>query len=298
MIPVTEQVNPCSKGIDTKPTLDILRIMNDQDKQVAFAVEKALPSIAPLVDRIVKAFHAGGRLVYIGAGTSGRLGVLDASECPPTFGVPRSLVVGIIAGGEQALRFSVENAEDDEQAGKEDLARIGLSHRDVVVGLTASGRAPYVVGALSYARSLHAATASIACNADAKTFTVSDFPLYVDVGPEIITGSTRLKSGTAEKMVLNMLTTTAMIRMGYVYDNYMVNLKASNSKLNERAKRLVRSISGCPEAETERAWDASGKSVPVAVLVARYGMDAASARKLLEASGGNLHTALETLGTQ
>lgn len=293
MIPTTEQVNPKSNKIDTKSTDEICRIMNSEDMLVPAAVNAAIPSIAPLIDEVVRAFKENGRLVYVGAGTSGRMGVLDASECPPTFGVPDTMVIGVIAGGDSALRNAIERAEDNIDGGGEDLRKIGLASRDVVIGLTASGQAPYVIGALKYAQSIGAKTGSIACNHDAKVFAASDYPVFVDVGPEIITGSTRLKSGTAEKLVLNMITTTAMIKMGFVYNNYMVNLKPTNSKLELRGKRLIMKIANCSEGRCEEVWSLSGKSIPVAVLIAECGVSAEKAREILGRAGNNLHLALE-----
>lgn len=291
----TESVNVNSKGIDTKTTRDICLVMNNEDKCVAYAVEKAIDSIYPLIDEIVSAFRNGGRLVYIGAGTSGRLGVLDASECPPTFGVSPDMVVGIIAGGDRALRLSAESAEDSDES-INDLRKIGFSRKDVLVGLSASGNANYVLSALSYARELGAVTGSICCNEEALSFNYSDYPVFIDVGPEIISGSTRLKSGTAEKMVLNMLTTVSMIKLGLVYDNYMVNLKATNKKLENRAKTLIKRIASCADGDVERVWEDSGRSVSASVLMIMYNTDSCKAHEILKKVNNNLHLAMEKLG--
>ncbi len=291
----TESVNINSKGIDTKNTRDICLVMNNEDKCVAYAVEKAIDSIYPLIDEIVSAFRNGGRLVYIGAGTSGRLGVLDASECPPTFGVSPDMVVGIIAGGDRALRLSAESAEDSDES-INDLRKIGFSRKDVLVGLSASGNANYVLSALSYARELGAVTGSICCNEEALSFNYSDYPVFIDVGPEIISGSTRLKSGTAEKMVLNMLTTVSMIKLGLVYDNYMVNLKATNKKLENRAKTLIKRIASCTDGDVERVWEDSGRSVSASVLMIMYNTDSNKAHEILKKVNNNLHLAMEKLG--
>ncbi len=291
----TESVNINSKGIDTKTTRDICLVMNNEDKCVAYAVEKAIDSIYPLIDEIVSAFRNGGRLVYIGAGTSGRLGVLDASECPPTFGVSPDMVVGIIAGGDRALRLSAESAEDSDES-INDLRKIGFSRKDVLVGLSASGNANYVLSALSYARELGAVTGSICCNEEALSFNYSDYPVFIDVGPEIISGSTRLKSGTAEKMVLNMLTTVSMIKLGLVYDNYMVNLKATNKKLENRAKTLIKRIASCADGDVERVWEDSGRSVSASVLMIMYNTDSSKAHEILKKVNNNLHLAMEKLG--
>ncbi len=291
----TESVNINSKGIDTKTTREICLIMNNEDKGVAYAVEKAIDSIYPLIDEIVSSFRTGGRLVYIGAGTSGRLGVLDASECPPTFGVSPDMVVGLIAGGDRALRLSAESAEDSDES-INDLKKIGFSGKDVLVGLSASGNANYVLSALSYARELGAVTGSICCNEEALSFNYSDYPIFVDVGPEIISGSTRLKSGTAEKMVLNMLTTVSMIKFGLVYDNYMVNLKATNKKLENRAKTLIKRIAVCSDDDVERVWEASGRSVSASVLMIMYNTGSIEAHEILKNVNNNLHLAMEKLG--
>ncbi|HNY98302.1 MAG TPA: N-acetylmuramic acid 6-phosphate etherase, partial [Rectinema sp.] len=215
----TESRNVHSEHIDDLPVIEILRIINEEDKGVPFAVEKALPSIAALVEDVVRAFNNDGRLVYIGAGTSGRLGVLDASECPPTFGVPPGMVVGLIAGGDAALRNSIEGAEDHPENGVKALKDIDFSAQDVLVGITASGAAPYVLGAMEYARNLGAAVAAISCNRQSKTFEIAHHKILIEVGPEVITGSTRMKAGTAQKLVLNMITTASMIRIGKVYGN-------------------------------------------------------------------------------
>ncbi len=290
----TESVNINSKGIDTKTTREICLVMNNEDKGVAYAVEKAIDSIYPLIDKIVSSFRSGGRLVYIGAGTSGRLGVLDASECPPTFGVSPDMVVGIIAGGDRALRLSAESAEDSDES-INDLKKIGFSRKDVLVDLSASGNANYVLSALSYARELGAVTGSICCNEEALSFNYSDYPVFVDVGPEIISGSTRLKSGTAEKMVLNMLTTVSMIKLGLVYDNYMVNLKATNKKLENRAKTLIKRIAACQDADVERVWEDSGKSVSASVLMIMYNTGSVEAHEILKKVNNNLHLAMDKL---
>jgi N-acetylmuramic acid 6-phosphate etherase len=249
----TEQQNEASLEIDAKNSLEIVSIINNEDKKVPAAVEKILPQIAALVDDIVTAFNRGGRLFYIGAGTSGRLGVLDASECPPTYGVDPQMVQGLIAGGREALTRSIESAEDRAEEGVGELKSLGFSEKDVLVGITASGQAPYVLGALEFARNLGAVTGAISCNAGSKTFDYARHKLYVNVGPEVVTGSTRMKSGTAQKLVLNMLSTAAMIRMGKVYKNLMVDLRPVNHKLILRSIRLIRQVTGCSE---EKAYEA------------------------------------------
>ena len=266
----TESRNLRSMCIDSMEVPEILRLMNEEDALVPQAVAKALPALGPLVEDTVAAFRKEGRLVYIGAGTSGRLGVLDASECPPTFGVPAGMVVGLIAGGDVALRRSVEGAEDDQAAGEAALRAIGFSPDDVLVGITASGSAPYVLGAMAYARNLGAKVGAISCNAGSKTFERADHRILLDVGPEIVTGSTRMKSGTAQKLVLNMLTTASMIRLGKVYGNLMVDLTPVNKKLVERSKRLVRQATGCDHAVAESAYAESGGKPKVAILMSLW----------------------------
>ena len=248
---LTEQPNPATTGIDRQDTAGILRLMNEEDKTVAFAVEKELPAIAAAVDAIVAAIKSGGRLVYIGAGTSGRLGVLDASECPPTFGTDPGLVIGLIAGGSAAITRAVEGAEDDAGAAVGQLSQIDFSSRDVLVGIAASGRTPYVVAAIEYANRLGAVTIAVTSVPGAAVSKAARLAIIPVVGPEVIAGSTRLKAGTAAKMVLNMLTTAAMIRLGKVYGNRMVDLQPTNVKLWARAKRIVAEAAGVTKKEAE-----------------------------------------------
>ena len=246
---LTETPNPRSTQIDQLPTLDILQIMNEEDASVAAAVQRALPQIAQAVDVIVERLRAGGRLIYAGAGTSGRLGVLDAVECVPTFSTNPELVQGMLAGGDRALTHSIEGAEDDRALGRADLLARHVSARDVVVGIAASGRTPYVIGALEAANEAGAATIGIACNEPAPLLDAAQIRIAALVGPEIIAGSTRLKSGTAQKMILNMLSTASMIRLGKVYGNRMVDVKVTNQKLARRAQGMVAEIGGVSEAE-------------------------------------------------
>jgi len=289
----TEQQNEASRDIDAKSALEIVTIINNEDKKVPIAVEKILPEIAALVDEIVVAFKKGGRLIYIGAGTSGRLGVLDASECPPTYGVDPGMVRGLIAGGREALTSSIEAAEDRAGEGVKELKAIGFSGKDVLVGITASGQAPYVLGALDYAGSLGAVTAAISSNADSATFAHARHRLHVDVGPEVVTGSTRMKSGTAQKLVLNMLTTAAMIRVGKVYKNLMVDLKPVNHKLILRSIRLIREVTNCSEEEARSALEASSRRPKIAIVMVLLAVDAEKAVYLLEEEHGHISAIME-----
>lgn len=290
---ISEGRNPRTADIDRLPTLDVLRRINDEDKLVALAVEAVLPDIARAVDRIVEAFAKGGRLIYAGAGTSGRLGVLDASECPPTFGVPEGIVVGLIAGGPEALVKSFEGAEDDAGQGSADLSAVAVTAADVVVGIAASGRTPYVIGALEHARRLGVATVAVTCNPASPIAAIADIAIAPVVGPEALTGSTRMKSGTAQKMVLNMLSTASMIRAGKVYENLMVDLRPSNSKLMARAIRTVMQATACSDGEAQRLLALSGNDVKVAIVMRATGLDAAEARRRLEAAGDFLRQTLE-----
>jgi N-acetylmuramic acid 6-phosphate etherase len=288
----TESRNERSMDIDKAGSREILGIINDEDKTVPLAVEKALDSVAALVDDVVAAFRAGGRLFYIGAGTSGRLGVLDASECPPTFGVPRTMVQGIIAGGREALIRSIEGAEDDPEGGIRDLEGAGFGPGDVLVGITASGQAPYVLGAMAWARDRGAVVAALSCNRDSKTFQYAKHVIYLDVGPEVVTGSTRMKAGTGQKLVLNMITTASMIRIGKVYHNLMVDLTPVNRKLVERSKRLIRQAAGCDAAAAERAFEASGRRPKIAIIMVLLGVDRAEAERIDKKGSGPIASAL------
>ncbi|GLS29074.1 N-acetylmuramic acid 6-phosphate etherase 1 [Mesorhizobium albiziae] len=294
---VSEDRNPRTMDIDLLPTADILRKINDEDKTVAAAVEKVIPEIAAAVDRIVIAFQNGARLIYMGAGTSGRLGVLDASECPPTFRVPAGMVVGLIAGGPKALVSATEGAEDSQQKGREALEEINLTAADVVVGIAASGRTPYVIGGLDYARKIGATTVALSCNPGSTIAAAADIAISPVVGPEVLTGSTRMKSGTAEKLVLNMLTTASMIRIGKTYQNLMVDLHASNRKLVARAARIVTQATGCTLEEARAALDKTGNDVKLAILITLTGMSLAEARSALEGAGGFLRRAIEEGGS-
>jgi N-acetylmuramic acid 6-phosphate etherase len=289
---LTEQRNPASAEIDTLPTEEVLRIVNAEDHQVADAVEREIPAIARAVDAIVEAFQRGGRLFYIGAGTSGRLGVLDASECPPTFSVPPEMVQGIIAGGPAALSRATEATEDDPAMGARDLMDRGFTARDVLVGIAASGRTPYVLGAIAEARRVGAVTVGIGCTPDselARAATVAITPL---VGPEVIAGSTRMKAGTAQKLVLNMLTTGAFIRMGYVYGNLMVNVQPKNAKLADRARRIVAQAAGVTCERAGELLEAAGNSVRVAIVMGTTGAARVEAERRLAAAGGDISRAL------
>lgn len=289
---LTEQINPASRGIDALPTLDALRIMQAEDAKVAEAITPALPQIAAAVDAIVAAFHGGGRLFYIGAGTSGRLGVLDAAECPPTFGVPPEMVQGIIAGGEAALARATEATEDDPASGLRDLLSRGFTARDVLVGIAASGRTPYVLGAIAEANRIGAVTAGISCTPNSELAASARIAITVLTGPEIVAGSTRLKAGTATKLVLNMLTTGSFIRMGYVFDNLMVNVQPRNAKLRDRACRIVAAAADLSPDAARQELDAAGGSVRAAIVMARTGVDAARAEELLSAAEGSVSAAL------
>lgn len=288
---VSEARNPETMQIDLMSSAEIVAAMNSQDARVAEAVRAILPEVATTVDKIVAAFKAGGRLIYMGAGTSGRLGVLDASECPPTFGVPEGMVVGLIAGGDRALRHPIEGAEDSREEGRQDLERVNLSARDVVVGIAVSGRTPYVIGGLDYAKSVGAFTAGLSCNPESAIAKMADIAISPLVGPEALTGSTRLKSGTAQKLVLNMLTTASMIRIGKSYENLMVDLSVSNEKLAARATRILIDATDCSAADAERFLLASNNNVKLAILMALTGMTAPEGEEALRKADGFLRRA-------
>jgi N-acetylmuramic acid 6-phosphate etherase len=290
---VSEGRNPATMGIDMMSTRDILTTINGEDASVARAVEKVIPQLERAVDATVAAFNQGGRLIYMGAGTSGRLGVLDASECPPTFGVPYGMVVGLIAGGPDALMRATEGAEDRAEDGVADLKALKLTSRDVVVGIAVSGRTPYVIGGLNYAREIGAVTAALSCNPDSTIAQIADIAISPVVGPEVLTGSTRLKSGTAQKLVLNMLTTASMIRIGKTYQNLMVDLKASNKKLLARAVRIVMQATDCSAAEAEAVLEKTHNDVKLAIIAQITGLDAKAAEAALRAAGGFLRRAIE-----
>ena len=290
---ITEQRNSNSMHVDSLSALEIVQLMNEEDKQVPLAIEKCLPQIAQAVECIVAAFQQGGRLVYIGAGTSGRLGVLDASECPPTFGVSPEMVKGIIAGGERALRHPIEGAEDSKAQAVVDLQTIHFSSKDVLVGIAASGRTPYVIGALEYAKSLGSVTVSIASNPNSAMANIVDIAIDTVVGPEVLTGSSRLKSGTAQKLVLNMLTTASMILMGKCYQNLMVDVQASNEKLKARAIRIVMQATDCDKALAEETLKQADQNAKLAIMMILSGLDRVQAEALLEKNHGKLQFALK-----
>ena len=290
---ITEQRNPNSMNVDSLSALEIVQLMNQEDKQVPLAIEKCLPQIAQAVECIVAAFQQGGRLVYIGAGTSGRLGVLDASECPPTFGVSPEMVKGIIAGGERALRHPIEGAEDSKAQAVVDLQTIQFSSKDVLVGIAASGRTPYVIGALEYAKSLGSVTVSIASNPNSAMANIVDIAIDTVVGAEVLTGSSRLKSGTAQKLVLNMLTTASMILMGKCYQNLMVDVQASNEKLKARAIRIVMQATDCDKALAEETLKQADQNAKLAIMMILSGLDRAQAETLLDKHQGKLQLALK-----
>ncbi len=289
---ITEQRNPNSMQLDSFSAQELVALINREDQQVALAVEKCLPQIASAVEKIVAAFERGGRLVYVGAGTSGRLGVLDASECPPTYGVKPEMVVGLIAGGDHALRHPIEGAEDNVQQGQADLEEIDFSARDVLVGIAASGRTPYVLGALNYAKQLGATTVSIASNPKSKMAEVADIAIETVVGPEVLTGSSRMKSGTAQKLVLNMLTTASMVLIGKCYQNLMVDVQASNEKLKARALKIVMEATECDNEAAANVLAKANGQVKLAILMQLSGLDALEAQSLLDKSNGKLRQAL------
>ena len=289
---ISEERNPNTMDIDLLPTAEVLRVMNREDRSVADAVGKVIPEIARAVDSIVDAFAKGGRLIYLGAGTSGRLGVLDAAECPATFSVPADMVLGLMAGGADAFSKASEGAEDNAEAGVEALKDIGLIRRDVVVGITVSGRTPYVVGGLTYAKALGATTVALSCNQDAAIARMADISILPVVGPEVLAGSTRLKSGTAQKLVLNMLTTASMIRSGKCYQNLMVDLKPTNMKLVGRAARIVTQATGCTTEQAQEVLRLTGNDVKLAILITVTGMPLKRARLALESAGGFLRKAI------
>jgi len=290
---LTEQPNPASEGIEALPTEEVLRVINIEDQKVAEAVRLQIPNIARAVDTVVEALQRGGRLFYIGAGTSGRLGVLDAAECPPTFNVPAELVQGIMAGGERALARATEASEDDPAMGARDLAERGFTPRDVLVGIAASGRTPYVLGAVAQAHRLGATTIGISCTPNSELSGAVDIPIEPLPGPEIIAGSTRMKAGTATKLVLNMLSTASMIRLGHVMGNLMVNVQPKNRKLIDRAQRIIARAAGVDPGRAAELLGQSGGSVKVAILMARLGISREEAEARLSACEGRISEVLK-----
>ena len=285
---ITEQRNPNSMHIDRASAFEIVQIINHEDKLVPLAIEKCLPQIAQAVEKIVIAFQQGGRLIYMGAGTSGRLGVLDASECPPTYGVSPDMVVGLIAGGERALRHPIEGAEDNREQGKLDLQAIQCNEKDVVVGIAASGRTPYVLGGLEYANKLGAITISIASNPNSAMAQIAKIAIDTIVGPEVLTGSSRMKSGTAQKLVLNMLTTASMVQIGKCYQNLMVDVQASNQKLRARAIRIVMQATECTKESAEHTLKMADGNAKLAIMMLLGNLDKESAVEILNKNQNKL----------
>lgn len=292
---ITEARNPDTMNLDRMSALEIVTAMNREDRKVPEAIAPVLPQIAAAVEAAEAAFRNGGRLFYLGAGTSGRLGVLDASECPPTFGVDSGMVVGLIAGGDRALRFPVEGAEDNTELGKQDLISHRLCAADLVIGLAASGRTPYVAGALEYAQSLGCKTVAVACNRGSFIGRLADISIEVEVGPEVLTGSTRLKAGSAQKMILNMISTGAMVRIGKVYQNLMVDVVQSNQKLQIRSENIVIAATGAERSEARAAITAAGGNIKLAITMLLTGRDALQARHLLERAGGKIRDAVHMI---
>jgi len=290
---LTEQRNPASRNFDRMETLEMIRLMNREDRKVAAAVASEIPAIARAVDEIVRRLQGGGRLIYVGAGTSGRLAVLDASECPPTFGVSSEAVQGLIAGGRKAITSAVEGAEDSAKNAVRDLRHKKLSKKDVVVGVAASATTPYVLGAVKYARKVGAAAIGVAANRIGPLKKHTDIFIGAAVGPEVLTGSTRLKAGTAQKMVLNMLSTAAMVQLGHAYENLLIDMERTNQKLEGRAVRILQEASGAGVSSARRALRASGHNMRVGLVMLKRGVKAAEAKKLLVQAKGNLRMALD-----
>jgi len=290
----TEARNTNTTDLDTLNSLELVSRINEQDKLVADAITKELPVIAEAVDAISNAFSIGGRLLYVGAGTSGRLGILDASECAPTFGVSESMVIGLIAGGHKAMFKAQEGAEDSPQQGKEDLVQHNVNSKDVVVGIAASGRTPYVVGALQYAKSVAGHTVALSCNPDSVIAKHADIAITPIVGPEVLTGSTRMKAGTAQKLVLNMLTTASMVRIGKCFENLMVDVQVSNEKLLARAIGIVMQATDCSKEEASNVLQQSQHNVKAAILMKLTGLGYEQAKQTLQASSGYLRRALNS----
>jgi len=288
----TEQRNPHSRGLDRKSTLEILRALNREDARVAPAVRRELPKVARAVDAIAKAFRHGGRLFYVGAGTSGRLAVLDAAECPPTFGTPPKMVQAIIAGGAGALRHAAEGAEDSAPDGARDLRRAGVKRGDIIVGLSASGTTPYVLGALDFAKRRGLLTIGVTSNPQSPLARRARIAIAPDTGPEAIAGSTRLKAGTAQKLVLNLLSTAAMVRLGRVYENWMVHVALTNQKLRRRGARVLEEAAGVSASAAEHALRQTGHNLPAALVMLKTAASARDARRWLAATGGNVRQAL------
>ena len=294
---ITEQQNAASLALDTKTALEIATIINSEDAKIAAAVGKSLPQIAQAIDAIADALNRGGRLIYIGAGTSGRIAALDAAECPPTFSTDPKQVQFVIAGGEKALGRAVEANEDSPELGERDLARLRPSRKDVIVGIAASGRTPYTIAALQYAKKKGARTVAVSSNANSPLAQAADIAISAEVGPEVVSGSTRMKAGTAQKMILNMLTTGAMTRLGYVYGNLMVNVSPKNKKLMERAITILSQAAGVDREESRAALDKAGNSVPLALIMLKTGVTRSEAGRRLKSAAGNVRRAIETSGS-
>jgi N-acetylmuramic acid 6-phosphate etherase len=290
---ITESQNEASQGLDTKSALEIARIINHEDAKIAGAVKKAIPEIAQVIDQVARSLRDGGRLIYIGAGSSGRIAALDSSECPPTYSTAPGQVQYIMAGGPKALASAVEVNEDSEELGQRDIARRRPTRKDVVIGVSASGRTPYVVAAVAYARARGARTAAVTCNQNTPISGAADITIVAEVGPEAISGSTRMKAGTAQKMILNMITTGAMTRLGLVYDNLMVNLHMQNSKLVERGIRILMDACKIDRAKAVETIKSAGRSVPVALVMLKAGVDKPEAVRRLAKSDGNVRLAIE-----
>ena len=289
----TEAIDSRFSKIDTLSTIDLLKLFNDGDKSVAEEVAKVLPKVAEAITEITRRMELGGRLIYVGAGTSGRLGVLDASECIPTFSLEDGLVIGIIAGGDTALRTGIEGAEDIPEGAIEDLKKMNLSQKDSLVGIAASGRTPYVIGALKYAKEIGAASIALSCNLNSELSKYADIAIEVDTGAEILAGSTRLKAGTAQKLVLNMISTVSMINLGKTYGNLMVDLQVSNIKLRDRAIRIIQAATNCDVKKAKDALQESKDQVKVAIVMILLDTSAEKALELLKASGSRVRAALD-----
>ncbi|MGG3470440.1 N-acetylmuramic acid 6-phosphate etherase [Neobacillus pocheonensis] len=290
----TEKSNLQTMHLDTMNTHDILSIMNDEDASVPTVIRGQILQIERLVQRVISSFQTGGRLIYVGAGTSGRLGILDAAECPPTFSTPPEMVQGLIAGGISAIQVAVEGAEDNEAMGRHDLHALTITSKDTIIGIAASGRTPYVVGAMRYAKEIGASTGSISCNKDAVISQYADVAIEIVTGPEVLTGSTRLKAGTAQKLVLNMISTASMIGIGKVYKNLMVDMKPTNQKLVERSKRIIMDATEVDYETASRTFEEADQHVKTAIVMILANCDAASAREKLAEHGGWIRKSVHT----